>query len=165
MNKRILCVCYSRTGATRQTMQEIAEALDCELAEVRDTINRDGALGYLRCGLDAMRKRTRPVTKIKTGRELSDYDLIVIGTPIWAGRCSSVIRGFLKRRGYEMNNVAYVVTHKSAELYRDVYRQMDLYLQKPHVAGVSLRPGDTGYYFWRDQFIRQCSDFIIGSNE
>lgn len=165
MNDKILCICYSRTGYTRQAMTEIAEALDCELVEVYDKVKRDGAIGWLRCGLDAMRKRTRPTVRLKTKRALSDYELVILGTPIWAGRCSSVIRGFLKRHGYEMRHVGYVITHKSEDLYKDVYRQMDLYLQGTHVADVSLRPGSAGYHFWRDQFIKTCSDFVALEKE
>ena len=74
--------------------------------------------------------------------------------------CSSVIRGFLKRRGYEIQNAAYLITHKSEQDYKDVFRQMDLYLQTPHVAEVSLCPDSAGYHFWRDQFVKACSDFI-----
>ncbi|MBQ9647283.1 MAG: hypothetical protein IJV43_02845 [Oscillospiraceae bacterium] len=159
MNNDILCVYYSRTGKTEQTMKEIAEALDCELAEVHDRVKRGGAAGWLRCGLDAMRKKTRAISHIKTQRQLWEYKLVILGTPVWAGRCSSVIRGFLKRRGYEMENVAYVITHGSEEPYREVFDQMDLYLQKPHVADVSLRTGSTGYVFWRDQFLKACADF------
>ena len=33
--------------------------------------------------------------------------------------------------------------------YKDVFRQMDLYLQTPHVAEVSLCPDSAGYHFWR----------------
>ena len=36
----------------------------------------------------------------------------------------------------------------------------DSYLQTPHVAEVSLCPDSAGYHFWRDQFIKACSDFI-----
>ena len=160
MNSRIVCIYYSRTGNTKQAMSEIAEALGCELVEVHDKRNRSGAIGWLRCGLDAMRKKTRPMIRLDTRRPLRDYELVILGTPIWAGRCSSVIRGLLKRRGYEMANVAYVITHKSEKLYKEVYRQMDQYVRSPHVADVSLRPGDTGYHFWRDQFIKTCGDFV-----
>lgn len=162
MNDQVVCIYYSRTGKTKQAMEEIAEALDCECLAIRDKINRGGALGFLRCGFDAMHKRTRAVSRPQCARPLSDYRLVILGTPVWAGRCSSVIRGLLKRRGYEMQNVAYVITHTSEELYKDVYRQMDLYLLAPHVADVSLRPGSAGYYFWRDQFIKTCTDFLAG---
>lgn len=44
----ILCMYYSRTGATRQAMTEIAQALDAELVELTDGVDRQGARGYLR---------------------------------------------------------------------------------------------------------------------
>ena len=115
---------------------------------------------YLRCCFDAMHKRTSAVSRPKCQKPLSDYKLVILGTPVWAGRCSSVIRGFLKRRGYEIQNAAYLITHKSEQDYKDVFRQMDLYLQTPHVAEVSLCPDSAGYHFWRDQFVKACSDFI-----
>ncbi len=159
MNDDIICIYYSRTGKTEQAMKEIAAALDCELVEVHDRVRRPGALGALRCGLDAMRRKTKAISRIETRRQLWEYKLVILGTPVWAGRCSSVIRGLLKRRGYEMSDVAYVLTHTSEEPYRAIFDQMDQYLQKPHVADVSLRPGSTGYIFWRDQFLKACADF------
>lgn len=164
MNDKVVCIYYSRTGNTKKAMEEIAEALDCECLSISDKLDRSGVRGFLRSGLDAMHKRTRAVSRPKCARALSDYQLVILGTPVWAGRCSSIIRGLLKRRGYEMQNVAYVITHKSEELYKDVYRQMDKYLLAPHVAEVSLRPGSAGYHFWRDQFIRTCAGFIAGEN-
>lgn len=158
MNRAVLCICYSRTGKTKKTFEEIAQALDCELIMVHDRINRRGVLGLLRCGLDAMRRKTYAITRIRTDQPLWEYKLVILGTPVWAGRCSSVIRGLLKRRGHEMPDVAYVITHRSEEPYRQIFRQMDQYLLKPHVADVSLRPGSTGYVFWRDQFLKTCAD-------
>ncbi len=158
MNNDIVCIYYSRTGKTERAMREIAHALDCELVEVHDRVRRSGALGWLRCGLDAMRRRTKAISRLEMKRQLWEYKLVILGTPIWAGRCSSVIRGLLKRRGYEMADVAYVITHRSEESYREVFDQMDQYLKHPHAADVSLRPGSTGYVFWRDQFLRTCAE-------
>lgn len=158
MNDKIICICYSRTGRTKRVMTEIASALDCELVFLHDTVKRQGALGWLRCGMDAMRKKTRPVNRLMMRRRLWDYDLAILGTPVWAGRCASVMRGFLKRRGYELNDVAYVLTHGSEEQYRSVFDQMDLYLEGPHIAEVSLCPGSAGYEFWRDQFLKTVAE-------
>ena len=55
----VLCMYYSRTGNTKQTMQEIAEALDAELVELQDGVDRSGWSGWLRSGLDAVRRTTR----------------------------------------------------------------------------------------------------------
>lgn len=81
----ILCIYYSRTGNTKKAMEEIAAALDAELAELRDNADRSGWRGWLRCGLDAMRKDTRPVAPLETARPLGDYRLVILGTPVWAG--------------------------------------------------------------------------------
>ena len=46
----ILCLYYSRSGNTRQTMAEIAEALEAELVEFTDGVDRQGRKGYFRSG-------------------------------------------------------------------------------------------------------------------
>ena len=70
----------------------------------------------------------------------------------------------MKRRGYEIQNAAYLITHKSEQDYKDVFRQMDLYLQTPHVAEVSLCPDSAGYHFWRDEFIRNVTNYMTAEN-
>ena len=77
----ILCMYYSRTGATRQAMTEIAQALDAELVELTDGVDRQGARGYLRSGMDAMRRATLPLAPYETERPLSEYRLGILGTP------------------------------------------------------------------------------------
>lgn len=160
MNRDILCIYYSRTGNTERAIREIADALDCEVVWLRDRAHRSGALGWLRCGLDAMRLKTKAISRVVPQRPLWEYRLVILGTPVWAGRCSSVMRAFLKRRGYELSDVAYVITHGSEEQYRAVFDQMDLYVKRPRVAEVSLRLGSTGYIFWRDQFVKACAEFV-----
>ena len=51
----ILCIYYSRSGNTRAAAEEIAAALDAELAEITDAQDRSGLKGYFRSGLDAAR--------------------------------------------------------------------------------------------------------------
>ncbi|MBR2928128.1 MAG: flavodoxin family protein [Oscillospiraceae bacterium] len=158
----ILCLYYSRTGKTREVMQDMAQALDAELVEITDGIDRSGALGFFMCGIDAMRRGTHKTQPYKTERELEDYKLVVLGTPIWAGRCSSVMRGFLKRHGLELRNVAYVLTRGSEHRDEDIFDQMDLYTTRPRLAGASIRVDSVGYHFWRDQFLNElknlCND-------
>ena len=158
----ILCIYYSRTGNTKKAMEEIASALDAELAELWDDADRSGWRGWLRCGLDAMRKSTRPVRPIETQKPLGEYRLVILGTPVWAGRYSAVMRSFLKARGEEIQNAAYVLTRSSGAQYQEVYRQMDLSVPAGHRAAVSLRSGDVGWEFWQEEFLRQVRAFLEG---
>lgn len=151
----ILCMYYSRTGNTKKAMEEIAQALGAETVELRDAVERGGWQGWLRCGMDAVRKSTRPLSHFETDRPLGDYRLVILGTPVWAGRCSSVMRTFLERHGAKLQNVAYVTTRSSEGKFQEVYEQMDLYVPNGHQAAVSLRCKSVGYHFWQEEFLRQ----------
>ena len=89
----ILCLYYSRSGNTRQTMAEIAEALEAELVEFTDGVDRQGRKGYFRSGLDAMRRSTHPLEKFETAKPLEEYRLVILGSPVWA-MCSGGINSF-----------------------------------------------------------------------
>ncbi|MBE6918939.1 MAG: hypothetical protein E7469_04590 [Ruminococcaceae bacterium] len=158
--KDVLCIYYSRTGKTKQAMEEVALALDAELVEITDGQDRSGFSGFMLSGMEAMRRSTRPLKPFETERNLENYRLVVLGTPVWAGRCSSVIRALLKRRGLEMKRVAYLLTRDSDKRYEEIYDQMDQYVSKPRIAAGSVRVGDVGYAFWRDKFIQEVKAFL-----
>lgn len=156
----ILCIYYSRTGNTRKAMGEIAAALDAELVEIRDAVERSGWQGWLRCGRDSMRKTTQPLSHFETDKPLDRYRLVIVGTPVWAGRCSSPARTFLKDHGRELRNAAYVTTRSSEGRFQEVYEQMDRYVPAGHRAAVSLRMGSVGYAFWKEEFLRHVREFL-----
>lgn len=158
--KDILCIYYSRTGNTKKAMEEIAAALDAELLELSDGVDRSGLRGWLRSGRDAMRQSTEPVLPFQTEQSLRKYRLVILGTPVWAGRCSAVMRDFLKRHGEKLPRTAYVITRSSKSKHREVYRQMDLYVPAGHTAAVSLRSGDVGSAFWQEEFLRQIRELL-----
>ena len=156
----VLCIYYSRTGHTGKAMEEIGEALDAEVVGITDNVARGGWRGWIRCGLDAVKKNTAPLNSFETCKPLEEYRLVILGTPVWAGRCSSVMRTFLKAHGKKLENVAYVVTRSSDGKNEEVYDQMDLYTAQPHMAAVSLRSGSVGYTFWQEEFLRQVRELL-----
>lgn len=156
----ILCIGYSRSGKTETALKEIGEVLDAEVVFITDGVPRSGWKGFLRSGMDAMKKTAAPLLPFQTARPLRDYRLVIVGTPIWAGRCCSIIRTFLKENGKDLQAVAYVITRGSENKYEDVYEQMDRYLSKPHVLAASLRSDSVGYHFWQEEFLRQTREFL-----
>ncbi len=156
----VLCLFYSRTGRTEEAMKEIAAALDAELVEITDDVDRSGLRGFFRAGLSAMRRSTHPLENFHTEKNIEDYRLVILGSPVWAGRCASPVRALLKRRGLEMKRVAYVLTRASDRHYEEIYDQMDRYTAEKHVLAVSLRPDSVGYVFWRDGFIQDVKRYL-----
>lgn len=154
----ILCVYYSRTGNTEKLVREIAQELQCECVRLDDGVDRSGLAGWLRSGMQAMARQVPEVQDIKTVLPLSAYDLVVIGTPVWAGRCSAPVRSFLKKYGQHLRRAAYLITRGSDVRYEEVFEQMDLYVPSPHVHAVSIRPKAVGSTFWRDEFLSAIRD-------
>ena len=156
----VLCIYYSRTGHTKKAMEEIAEALGAELVEITDGVDRKGLVGALRSGRDAMRKECAPLQAFQTEKALGEYQLVIVGTPVWAGRCSSVVRSFLKQHGKKLRQAAYIITRYSEDKCEQVFSQMDQYVPSGHQAAVSLRSGSVGYAFWQEEFLRQARELL-----
>jgi flavodoxin len=101
---KTLVVYYSRTGNARFVAETIAAEVGADIEEVIDLKKRSGAFGFLSGGSDARRgKETKiaPTTKSPAG-----YDLIIVGTPVWAGRPSPAIRTYLKKNDLSGKKVA-----------------------------------------------------------
>ena len=156
----ILCIYYSRSGNTRAAAEEIAAALDAELAEITDAQDRSGLKGYFRSGLDAMRRTVQPIDPLQTERPLTDYRLVILASPVWAGRCARPVRALLKERGGELPRVGYVLTRAGSRKYEEIYDQMDRYLPAEHQLAVSLRPGSEGYDFWLGDFVQNVQRLL-----
>jgi len=105
---RTLVVFYSRSGTTRRIAQTLSEALKCDLEEITESRPRTGFLGYIRSLLEARRKL--PSVIAPKHRDVSSYDLVVIGTPVWAWSLSSPVRAYLTATASQLPEVAFFCT-------------------------------------------------------
>lgn len=105
---RILVVFYSRTGTTRRIAQALSEALKCDLEEITESRPRTGFLGYIWSLVEARRKR--PSIIAPKHHDVSSYDLVVIGTPVWAWSLSSPVRAYLTATASQLPEVAFFCT-------------------------------------------------------
>ncbi|MGZ7050167.1 MAG: flavodoxin family protein [Methanobacterium sp.] len=105
---KILVVFYSRTDNTRKVAEEIKNSLDCDIEEIIDTQNRSGPLGYMRSGRDASRGKLTILKDIIN--DPSQYDLLIIGTPLWAWHVSTPVRTYIHNNQANFNNVAFFCT-------------------------------------------------------
>lgn len=108
MPNRILVVYYTRTGTTQQLARWIAAAVDADLDRIVDRARRSGVLGYLRCGWEAGLQRLVPIDP--PVRDPTQYDLVIVGTPIWGASVSSPVRSYLEAHRNELRTVAFFCT-------------------------------------------------------
>ncbi len=103
-----LVLFYSRTGTTRKLAEKIAQELNSDIEEIIDLKDRKGAMGWLTSGRDAMKKKETHVKDIS--KDISKYDLIIIGSPVWAGSVTPAVRTFLNKNKDKMKKVAFFCT-------------------------------------------------------
>jgi len=91
---KTLVVYYTRTGHTRRVAEDIATALEADIEELKDDVHRGGPIGFVRSGMEARNGTTVNLEPLE--HRPSDYDLVVVGTPVWAQNVSSPVRTFLE---------------------------------------------------------------------
>ena len=99
-----LVVYYSRSGKTEDIAGIIAKKLGSEIEEIDDHKNRKGLLGFISSGNEAYLQKAIPIEKLK--KDPAQYELTIVGTPIWAGNMSTPILSFLKEYKEKINKFA-----------------------------------------------------------
>ncbi len=105
---KTLVVFYSRSGNTRRIGEMIAKPLEADIEELVDKKGRVGMLGFLRAGRDAMKRKTTELEPLKC--QPGDYQLIVVGTPVWASNPVPAVRTFLQSHDLSGKKVALFCT-------------------------------------------------------
>jgi menaquinone-dependent protoporphyrinogen IX oxidase len=105
---KILVVYYSWWGTTRKIAKALAETLSCDLEEIVEPRKRAWFLGYARSVIEARQKR--PSVIMPAHGDVSSYDLVVVGTPVWAWSVSSPVRAYLMANKDRLPAVAFFCT-------------------------------------------------------
>jgi len=105
---RLLVISFSRSGTTRKVAEEIAGRLQADREDIRESRSRLGFLGYVRSAREALGRRVIEIDA--TRHNPADYDLLVIGSPVWASNLSSPVRAYLTRHARQFRRVALFCT-------------------------------------------------------
>ncbi|MBS3816310.1 MAG: flavodoxin [Candidatus Thermoplasmatota archaeon] len=131
-----LVVYYSRTGNTEDVGEQIARRLDCETLKVSDKKERSGVTGYLKGGWDAWRGKKTEIEMME--EDISDRDLIIVGTPVWAGNPSPAVRTYLSRKKSDIDDIAFYCTCGGSG-YEGTFEAMEKITGKEPLATVVVK--------------------------
>lgn len=101
---KILILYYSRTGTTKKVAEFIKGKLLCDIEEIIGIDNRSGLKGYMLCGKEATKKIAGKIQPVQ--KDMSEYDLVIIGTPIWAWNLSSTVRAALEQNKNKFKKIS-----------------------------------------------------------
>ena len=102
-----IVVYYSKTGNTKYVAEKIAENIDAELSEITDKKNRKGKLNFVKSGYESIREK---LTEIEVSKKIDDYDFVIVGSPVWAGKIAPAVRTFLAKNDFTDKKIAFFVT-------------------------------------------------------
>jgi len=105
---KILIVYFSRTGHTRRLADRLARELGATTAHITEARSRRGLLGYQRSLYEAVVGSEPQIMPLS--RQPSDYDLVLIGTPIWGWHLSSPVRSFARQHAKAIRRTAFFCT-------------------------------------------------------
>lgn len=106
---RTLIVYYSRTGTTATVARALANRLDADIREIGCDRYSGGMFRYLLAGYDSVRGNLPEIEMAEFAAE--QYDVILVGTPIWTSHPALPVRSFLTRRPDLPARVAVFLTH------------------------------------------------------
>ncbi|NVM35945.1 MAG: NAD(P)H-dependent oxidoreductase [Candidatus Lokiarchaeota archaeon] len=103
---KILVVYYSLTGNTKFIAEAIAESINSDILELKPVkeLNAEGGSKYFWGGFQATMKKKPKLREFDINP--LDYDLIILGTPVWAWTYSPPIRSFLSKYDLSEKNLA-----------------------------------------------------------
>ncbi len=134
-----LVVYYSRSGTTKKVGESISSLLDFDKECILDVKSRKGALGYIMSIREAAIKTLAEIKKLK--KNPAEYDLVVIGTPIWSWSISSPIRTYITANKYDFKKVAFFCTQGGSGAAR-AFKDMQNIIGKRPVATLELKTKD-----------------------
>ena len=112
---KTLVVYYSYEGSTRIIAQTIATTLEADLMESRPTkdISSKGFMKYVWGGRQVVLKKCPQLEPFE--KNPMDYDVIIIGTPVWAFNIAPAIRSFLSKANLQKKDIGIFCCHEGTK--------------------------------------------------
>ena len=131
----ILVAYYSRTNVTKKLAEAIAAGTGADI------------------GKDALSEKIIDLGPLE--HDVSDYDLVYLGVPVWAGKAANPMISYIKQNEGKFNNVKFFVTAGSTG-FEGAFEQMEKYVGKAPLKILGLTTKEVKH----DEFKDNLASFI-----
>lgn len=138
--ERVLIVYFSRTGRTKILAREIAHKLGCAVEEIKSPKRYTGFLGYQAALVQSTFKILPEISPLQSN--LANYDLIILGGPVWGGSICSPLSTFIETYKNEFKNVAFIATQSGSLGRRHIFEKMRIAAQRMPLATLDVTERD-----------------------
>ena len=109
---KTLIIYYSEGGSTKIMARTLSMNLKADIIEIKDLKNRKGFKNRLLSSVDAFRESKTKISPSKV--DLTDYDLVYIGTPTWANKPAPAIITLVDNCNWQGKDVILFTTMSKA---------------------------------------------------
>ena len=138
---KILIVYYSRTNTTKTIALELQQKLNADIEMISAPELKLGFWGYMKAGHQAAAKKKVRIESSKF--DPSEYDLVIIGTPVWVGTLTSPVRTYLQENADSFKKVAFFCTCGSNQ--NKTFGEMEKECGKKPIATLELKAIEVNY--------------------
>jgi flavodoxin len=110
---KTLILYYSLTGNTRAGCEALQNELGASIMEIKDLRKRSGRWGFFKTAIGSLVGRHTRIEPEKL--DLTGYQNIILGSPIWTGKLSMAIRTFIDRNRFDGKKVIIYTTTNAFE--------------------------------------------------
>ncbi len=104
---KTLILFYSLEGSTRKIAQSLAKELQIPFEEIKPVkeMKSKGFMKFVQGGGQAVTGMKPALQPLKTN--LADYDTIILGSPVWAGRFAPAVKSLLEKGLLKKKKIAF----------------------------------------------------------
>lgn len=147
---------YSRTGNTKTVAEAVADSLNADIEPISADTEGKGMGRLVMQALFKVQARIGQTTK-----DPSLYDVVVVGTPVWAHTLSSPVRTYLAKNKSNFKSVAFFCTYGGSGSERAL-KNMESFCGKTAVGTLAIVEKDvkSGEYVEKAKhFATQLQEF------
>lgn len=130
---KTLIIYYSFDGNTKFIAQSIQKEISCDLLELKPSneIKTHGFMKFFWGGKQVLMKETPALLEYNT--QFDDYDLIIIGTPVWSYTFAPPLRTFFTKKHFLNKKVALYCSHEGG--MKNTFMKMEKELLGNQIVG------------------------------
>lgn len=113
---KTLIMYFTRTNTTKILAEAIAKKTGAEIEVINDKRDWSGVFGYLGGGRAALKKELSEIEELQS--RIEDYDLLILGMPVWVGTMPPAIRTFVTSNKEKIKKIAFFTTQGGAQKQR-----------------------------------------------
>lgn len=116
-NKKVLVAYFSWDGNTKIIAEKIIKEIDADIFRIETAVPYPTDYNETAYGIAKKQHEENIMPELKDNGNVSAYDIIFVGTPVWWYTMAPAVKTFLSKNNFEGKTIAPFITHGGGGKY------------------------------------------------